>query len=493
MDDSVPVGGPGGGRGRRLTSSAAKVVAAVVLAVVAAGAGTAYAVGRGHHRHKAQGARGAPNTVQVATAASGVAVSELSLSGTVSSAQSITVVPGVAGQVASVAVAVGQAVQAGQVLMRVANPVLEAQLTEAQAAVATAQAKVAAAAAGPSPQAVAVAQAEVAKAQVALQAAEQAPGGGSQAGSSSGGSSQAAAAVGEAQAALALAQAQAAQAEAPPAASTLAPLQAAVTQASDAEAVVDAQVAQEAVTAPFAGTVASLSAVVGEQVTPTSTLLSLDGAGISVQAPVAEQDLGLVRSGETASISQPDGSASVPASVSEVAPAANPSSLTFSVTLTPDASATWLAPGEAVTASVVTSRTPGAVLVPSSAVVSINGHPQVFVVHAGHTVGLVDVTPGISDGTTTAVTGLGAGSEVVTLGQTYLAPGDRVRVTERVSPPATVAGSSIGGLLTAPVASPTTGAKGGRTAGASGTAAGAGASSGTSTGAGGGRGGGKKG
>ncbi len=475
------------------TGRLTKVAVAVVVVAVLAGAGTAYAAGRGH-RHKAHGARGALTAVQVATAASGVAVSELSLSGTVSSAQSITVVPGVAGQVASVSVTVGQAVQAGQVLVRVVNPVLEAQLTEAQAAVATAQAKLAAAAAGPSPQAVAVAQAEVAKAQVALQVAEQAqaPGGGSGSGSASGGSSQAAA-VAEAQAALALAQAQAAQAEASPAVSTLAPLQAAVTQASDAEAVVDAQVAQEAVTAPFAGTVGSLSAVVGEQVTPASPLLSLDGAAVSVQAPVAEQNLGLVHPGETATISSPGGTGSVPASVSSVAPAADPSSLTFAISLIPTSDPPWLVPGEAVTAAVVTGRTAGAVLVPSSAVLSIKGHPQVFVVHADHTVSLVDVTPGISDGTTTAVTGLGAGSEVVTLGQTYLAPGDRVRVTERAAAPATVSGSSIGGLLTAPVASTTTGAKGARTAGASGTAAGAGVASGTSTGVGGGRRGGKEG
>ena len=467
MDDSVRVGGSGGGWARRRwAGSAAKVGVGVVVVVVLAGAGTAYAIGgHGHHHkdghhHKAGRTRAAVTAVQVATAVSGAAVSELSLSGTVASSQSVTISPGVAGRVGSVAVTLGQVVPAGQVLVRLVNPVLQAQLAEAQAAVASAQAKLSAAAAGPSPQAVAVAQAEVAKAQVALQAAEQssqqaqtAPGKG-QPGSSSGGSlSQPAEAVSEAQAALTLAQAQAAQAEAPPSAAVLAPLQAAVTQAGDAEAAVEAQIAQETVTAPFAGVVSSLSAVVGEQVTPASTLLTLDGAAVSVQVPVAESDLGLVHPGEAATISSPAGSGSVPSRVSTVAPTGNPSSLTFGVTISPVSDPPWLVPGEAATVAVVTGRTAGAVLVPSGAVISINGHPQVFVVHADHTVGLVDVTPGISDGTTTAVTGLGPGSEVVTLGQTYLAPGDRVRVTERASTPATVIGSSIGGLLTAPVAS----------------------------------------
>ena len=455
MNGASPASGWGSGRvRRRLTGSATKVAASVVLVVVLAGTGTAYAVGRGHHRHKGHGGRGVLTAVQVASAASGVAVSELTLSGTVSPAQSITVTPGVAGRVASVPVTVGQTVQAGQVLVRVADPVLQAQLTEAQAAAATAQAKLTAATAGPSPQAVAVAQAEVTKAAVALQAAEQAQAteGNGQPGSSSGGSAlQASVAVSEAQAALTLAQAQAAEAEAPPSPAAVAPLQAAVTQANDAEAVVEAQVAQESVTAPFPGVVSSLGAVVGEQVTTASPLLTLDGPAVSVQVPVAEQDLGLIHPGEAATISSPGGGGSVPASVSTVAPAANPSSLTFGVTLSPTSDPSWLVPGEAVTAAVVTGRSAGAVLVPSSAVVSINGHPQVFVVHADHTVGLVDVTPGISDGTTTAVAGLGAGSEVVTLGQTYLAPGDRVRVTERAAVPAAVTGSSVGGLLTAPV------------------------------------------
>lgn len=429
-------------------TKAVKLALGVAIAALLAGAGTAYAIGgHGHHR-KARGQRGTLSAVQVATAATGVAVSELSLSGLVAGSGDATVSPGVAGRVLSVAVSVGQAVQAGQVLVRLANPVLQAQLAEAEAAVVTAQAKLTAAAAGPTPQAVAVAQAEVAKAQAALEAAQQAQ-----------------AASGTDQAALALAEAQAAQAEAPPPPPALAPLQAAVTQASDAEAVVAAQVAQETVTAPFAGTVGSLSAVAGEQVAPASTLLVLDGPGVSVQAAVSEQDWRSVRPGETARISLPSGSASAAASVTSVAPSGNPSSLTFAVGLTPQASPPWLVPGEAVTVAVVTSRTSGAVLVPASAVVAINGHPQVFAVHSVHSVhavSLVDVTPGISDGRTTAVTGLRPGAEVVTLGQTYLAPGDRVRVTGRASTPTTVTGSSVGGLLTAPAVP--TGARGARAA-----------------------------
>lgn len=446
--------------GRRWIGRAGRLTAAG-LVVILAGAGSAYAVGRGHHQHKGHSHGGGLTAVEAATATAGTAISQLTLSGTTVATASLPVTPGTTGRVQMVAAQLGEVVQAGQLLVSLASPVLQAQMAEAQAAVATAQAKLSAAEAGPSAQAVAVAQAEVAKAQVALQAAEQAyqqaqaggsgPPGGRSATSSGASTAQAAEAVSEAQAALTLAEAQAAQAEAPPAPTTLAPLQAAVTQAQAAEAVTAAEVAQEQVTAPFAGTVVSVAAVVGEQVSPTTTVVTLDGSGLSVQAPVSESELALVHPGEAATISLPGSSASQAATVTAVSPAANASSLTFAVELIPVSDPSWLAPGEAISVGVVTSRTSGAVLVPANSVVTIEGHPQVFVVGTGHSVHLVDVSPGISDGTTTAVGGISPGDEVVTVGQTYLAPGDRVRVTATTPVPPSVTGSTVGGLLTAPV------------------------------------------
>lgn len=478
---------------RRLGTKASCYVA-LAMVVALAGTANAYAAGKGHKgRARHHGATGL-TAVEVARAASGIATSSLSLSGTVASTASLPLSPGIAGRVSAVDVIPGQLVKGGQILLSLADPVLQAQLAEARAAVATAQAKLAAAGAGPTPQAVAVAQAEVAKAQVALQDAEQAPVSGTKStavtqptgAKLSASQAQAAAAqaqavvaaqaeaatqahaqaVASAQAALNLAEAQAAQVQAAPAPAALAPLQDAVTQAKDAEAVVAAQVAQSSVTAPFAGVVTSVPAVVGEQASPGTTLLTLEGSALSIQAPVSQMEVSLIRQGEVASISVPGQQASLPGSVTAISPGADPTSLTFGVTVTPSSEPSWLHPGEAASVAVVTARVPGAVLVPASAVVSINGKPQVFTVGAGQKVALVDVTPGISDGSTTAVTGLSAGTEVVSLGQTYLAAGDRVRVTGTTAVPGTVNGSSVGGLLTAPVtpvaaAKATSGAGGG--------------------------------
>lgn len=493
------------------TPSRATKVVAVAAVLLVAGTGTAYAVGRGHKG--AARARSGVTAVEVALAAAGTAASELSLSGSVAATSSLPVAAGASGRISVLDVSTGQRVAAGQALMSVSDPVLQAQLAAAQAAVATAQAKLTAAEAPPSATSVAVAADGVAKAQAALAAAQSAyqqaaqpaatsKRGGSTA-STSAGLGASAQAVAVAQAALNLAEAQAAQAQAPPSGASLAPLEAAVAQAQAAQAVIGTEIAQESLTAPFAGTVSSLSAVVGQTVTAGTTVLTLDSTGMSVQAPVSQASLSLVRKGETATVSLLGAPTTLPAAVTAVSPSASPSSLTFDVTISPvSPPPTWLHPGEAATVAVVTSTTPTAVLVPSSSIVDLNGHPQVFVVNRGGkpaatggsasaatsrssgagnpkrahkgtgkkgrkgrrgrkahgsavrrgagTVSLVDVTPSVSDGTTTEVSGLSPGAAVVVAGQTYLAPGDRVRVTGTVAVPTSVTGSSVGGLLTAP-------------------------------------------
>ena len=490
-------------------------VLAIGSGVALVAAGTAFAVMGGSPpkgtRHKGKG--GVVTAVEVARATAGTAISALSLSGAVAATSSLPLSPGVAGRVAAIDVVAGQSVRAGQVLVSLANPVLRAQLAEARAAVATAQAKLAAAEAPPTAQTLAVAQDGVAKAQAGLAAAEQAyqqavlaarqasparsgtttttqakaPG-------SAADVSAAEAAVASAQAALNLAEAEAAAASAPPSAASLQPLVSAVGQAQAAEAVVQANLAEESLRAPFAGTVASLAATAGELVGAGTTVLTLDGAALSVQAPVSQADLPLLRAGDPATLSILGGGTTLPARVTALSPVADPSALTFQVTLTPTSDPPWLHPGEAAVVSVVTARTANAVLVPASAIVTINGTPQVFVVgppgsakagtasatasttrphrhtrkHKGakhkagkggaagaavrgaRTLTLVSVRPSISDGTTTEVSGLAPGTTVVVSGQTYLGPGDLVRVSGTAAVPSSVTGSSVGGLLTAP-------------------------------------------
>ncbi len=496
------------------TPRRATKIVALAAGVALVGTGTAYAAGSG--RKGTSKARTGVTAVEVARATVGTAASALSLSGTVVPTTSLPLAAGASGRVSVLDVSVGQHVNAGQALMSVTDPVLQAQLAAAQAAVGTAQAKLSAAEAPPSGASLAVANDGLAKAQAVLSAAEvayQQAVAGAQGGRGTGSQTQldsAAEAVAVAQAGLTLAEAQSAQAEAPPSSASLAPLVAAVTQAQAAQAVIGAEVAQESLTAPSSGTVSSLSVAVGQTVAAGTTVMTLDGLGMTVQAPVSQASVSLVRAGQTATLSVLGASNNLAATVTAVSTSASASSLTFEVTLTPVASPpSWLHPGESAAASVVTSSTPSAILVPASAIVSINGHPQVFVVspatkpatangssatpsprgsgaasptkkNAGKgkgkgkgkknktrkaigatakggapTVSLVDVTPTVSDGSTTEVSGLSPGALVVVAGQTYLAQGDRVKVASTLTVANSVTGSSVGGILTAPTAAPT--------------------------------------
>lgn len=438
--------------------------AVAVVAATSAFAGLPSGRGRGKRHHRG---RGGVTAVEVARAVSGTAVSQLTLSGLVSAAAAAPIAAGVGGRVQSVSVSIGSQVVAGQSLVTLSNPVLQAQLVAAQAAVATAQAKLAAAQAGPTPQAIAVGQAQVAKAQAALAAAQAAyqagasthSSGSGKAGTGSTGSqsgnAQAAATVAQAQASLTLAEAQLAQLEAPANPTATGALSAGVAQAQAGVGVVEAQLAQEDVVAPFAGTVTALPAIVGEQVSAGTTLAIVQGDALQVQAPLDQQQLTSVVAGQPASISVPASPQRIVGYVGSVSPAASPTSLAFTVTVDLSTAPSWLRAGESALVTVSTHTQSGAVIIPTSAIVYLNGTPQVFVVSSSAKVGLVDVTPGLSDGTDSVVSGLPVGARVVTAGQTYLATGSKVRVSSTTSVPTTVSAAQSAGLsATAPLTTP---------------------------------------
>ncbi|MHB1447110.1 MAG: efflux RND transporter periplasmic adaptor subunit, partial [Acidimicrobiales bacterium] len=199
-----------------------------------------------------------------------------------------------------------------------------------------------------------------------------------------------------------------------------------------------------------------------------------------------QQDLSLIRPGQSATIITPAGPAPVQGTVTAVSPTGDPASLTFNVTVEPSSVPSWLRPGESAALDIVTSTPTSAVLVPVSAVVSINGTPQVFTITSSHTVALQDVTPSLSDGTTTVIQGLAAGTEVVAVGQTYLAPADKVRVTSTIAVPTSVVGSAVGGLLS-PASSTTSPTSAGGSGGTAGSAGAPGAGAGKGAGGGGGK------
>ncbi len=207
------------------------------------------------------------------------------------------------------------------------------------------------------------------------------------------------------------------------------------------------------VRAPFAGIITARDVSVGATVSVGTPLFTLQGTGVDVVVPVPQEDLATVHVGQPASIRV--GSAVLAAHVVSVVSATNPQSLTFSAYVAPDPPSAPLHPGEAVSVSITTVRVTDALAVPSLAVQTIGGKPQLFVVRGGVlslapvTLGPAGTMPGVQGPAQEILSGIQAGDQVVISDATYLAAGDRVQIAnlkgvQRPGPSAT-AGKRFGG------------------------------------------------
>ena len=192
-------------------------------------------------------------------------------------------------------------------------------------------------------------------------------------------------------------------------------------------------------TATAAGVVTAVEAEVGAVVAPGTLVLRLahDGPRDAVFA-VPEDGAAGMRAllGKTGAIQvRPWGSASaLPATVREVAAAADAATRTFLVKA--DVGAAALQLGQTVTALVELPRRDAAALLPLSAVMQQQGRPAVWLLdRATMTVQVQPVVVAGADGNAVVVaSGLNAGQTVVTAGVHTLTPGQKVKLYE--APPA---------------------------------------------------------
>lgn len=255
-------------------------------------------------------------------------------------------------------------------------------------------------------------------------------------------------AVNAAQANVQAAQAQLQQTEVPSSAATVQVLKASVSQAQAAMAVLRAQLARDTLVAPFSGIITSLPLPVGTLVGPGSSVATLESPQLEVQASLSQQNLALINPGQNATVTIPGAPSALSARVQAVSPASNAAALAFTVYLSLPHPPSWVKPGEFATVRITTQTQKNAVIIPTAALVTINGHDQVFLVTATRQVRLVNVVASLSNGADTMVQGLRAGSRVVVAGQTYLTNGSKVRISQTVSVPAQFTGSAVGGYST---------------------------------------------
>jgi RND family efflux transporter MFP subunit len=191
------------------------------------------------------------------------------------------------------------------------------------------------------------------------------------------------------------------------------------------------QVDYATVRAPFDGMVAELYIHPGSMVGPSVPLASVISSELEAPVNVDEAQIGQISSGQNAALTVAAfPGQSFPALVTSVAPAADASTHTFVVKITPADPKGLLRSGMYADVSILTQERPQALMVPRAAVTDVNGQKTVYVVVDGRaeprtvTVGLTD-TDHIE-----ILSGISAGDPVVVAGQANLTPGAAVKVSE---------------------------------------------------------------
>jgi multidrug efflux pump subunit AcrA (membrane-fusion protein) len=375
---------------------------------------------------------------RIVTAERGVVQKTVSGSGTLAPADQASVNFKTSGVLSAVYVTAGQHVNAGQLLAQINPSSAQANLTQAQANLSAAQAKLAATVADPSGSATSSGSGSTGTTS-----------GSTAKGSSSGSTTTTSTAASAATQAANLASAQA----------SVQTAQAAVTSAQQA-------LDETKVYAPFAGTVAAVSAGVGDSVSGSGSssggssstgtggsggsggsagsgggssaasgssssaasgsassssssgsafITLLDLSRMQLVVPMAESSIGKVKVGQPATVTvQALPTEKLAAHVTSISllPTSNSGVVSYQVTLKLDQLQSGLRDGMSATAQIVVSQAQGAISVPSAAITTRGGSSTVTVVRNGKQVPQTVVTGVVGDSTTQVLSGLTAGEQV---------------------------------------------------------------------------------
>ncbi|MCL4533897.1 MAG: efflux RND transporter periplasmic adaptor subunit [Bacteroidetes bacterium] len=217
-------------------------------------------------------------------------------------------------------------------------------------------------------------------------------------------------------------------AQAPYTAQDVETARAAVQQAQAGVDTANVQLSQATIVAPFDGVITAKLLSAGALVSPSTPIVTLNGSDLDIPVGFPESQLASLQPGLGASITV----GAYPAEtftgkVAGIYPAADPKTHTFVAKVVPDNSGGKLRAG--MFANVVISGEPqnGALLVPLTAILQVNGKDSVFVVVDGK----AELRPVISGAITgqniQIVSGVKAGEQVVVTGNAGLNNGDAVR------------------------------------------------------------------
>lgn len=204
---------------------------------------------------------------------------------------------------------------------------------------------------------------------------------------------------------------------------------AAVQQAEAALQMATVQQSDAIIKAPINGVVAQRFVSVGAMASPQSPIVSLIDPRVDVVVNVDQNHAASIKKGDPATITADAlPGVSIPADVTTVAPALDPTTRTLQIKVTPKQQNPALKDGLLARVTFVTATHKGAIVVPANAIIQRNGQSTVYVVVNGQASPHV-VQTGLTDGThTEIVSGLKVGDVIVVSGQDQLVGTEAVTV-----------------------------------------------------------------
>lgn len=183
------------------------------------------------------------------------------------------------------------------------------------------------------------------------------------------------------------------------------------------------------VIAPVSGTLVSLSATENGYVSASMPVAVINGAEqMKITVSVSEALVPKLVIGDQADVVVSAAGVQFSGTVRSVEKAANMQTQLYTVTLSVPAEVSGLLSGMFAEVTFHTDRADGVITVPSQAILTSGETRYVFVVEDG-AAKYVEVTLGMmGSGVTEVTSGLTAGQQLVTVGQSYLSDGDPVRI-----------------------------------------------------------------
>lgn len=183
------------------------------------------------------------------------------------------------------------------------------------------------------------------------------------------------------------------------------------------------------VIAPVSGTLVSLSATENGYVSASMPVAVINGAEqMKITVSVSEALVPKLAIGDQADVVVSAAGVQFSGTVRSVEKAANMQTQLYTVTLSVPAEVSGLLSGMFAEVTFHTDRADGVITVPSQAILTSGETRYVFVVEDG-AAKYVEVTLGMmGSGVTEVTSGLTAGQQLVTVGQSYLSDGDPVRI-----------------------------------------------------------------